>query len=702
MLATRDPYLGVIPGNLLFLAALLLAWYVFGRRSLALYRLMRLGGPDERTDDLGGRARVFLRDVLGQGRMFKDPYAGAMHAAIFWGFLVITIMSATFWVGGVLPQAPTWIVDQNPVFLVSLEAFELAVLVALGMAFWRRLALHPNRLTYNRDALLILGMIGVLMVSAFIAGASQVAYEPRPNDRFAFVSSALAPAFLGMAPGALLGTHVVAWWVHNLTLLYFLTYLPHSKHLHIVTSGPNVFLRSSRPRGELSYVDVEQEMEKEQPRLGVGEITDLSWKHILDTYTCTECGRCEAQCPASRTGKPLSPKKLILDLKDYTLEYGPQLARGINRDGELPADGRDPSASHEHTGARGNGSAPHARPRLVGDVILDDVLWDCTTCRACMQACPVYIEHVPKIVDMRRHLVMMENRFSPETQRLFDNLEASGNPWRFPALSRGEWASGLGIPVVGEDATVDDVDVLYWVGCAGSFDERNQKIARAFVSLCHQAGVKVGILGRQETCTGDPARRAGNEYLFQVLARQNVETMNTLGVKRIVATCPHCFNTLTNEYPRLAGRYEVVHHTQLLQDLVAQGRLKPEVAVDRRLTYHDPCYVGRYHDLYEQPRSVLGAVPGVQVQEVPGACRERGMCCGAGGARVFMEETRGRKINHLRLEQIEATQPQGVATACPYCVIMLEDATRTRGSYDDLPVLDISEVLLASLAKKKE
>ncbi len=683
MLATRDPYFGVIPGNLLFLLALVVAWVIFARRTALLYRLMRLGGPDERWDELGGRVRVFLRDVLGQGRMFNDPYAGIMHALIFWGFLVVTVMTATFWVGGVIPSAPTWVVDQNPVFLVTLETFQAAVLVALGLAFLRRLLLHPNRLTYNADALVILSLITILMVTAFLASATLIAYEPRGNDRFAYISVALAPLFAGLG-SSLLGAHIVSWWAHNLTVLAFLTYLPRSKHLHIITAPFNVFFRSARPKGQLSYVDIEKAFEQDSPRLGVGEITDLSWKHLLDLYTCTECGRCEAECPASRTGKPLSPKKLILDLKDYLLEHGPELG-AVN--GQA---------------ADGNGSVSHAtsttrQPRLVGDAIIDDVLWDCTTCRACVQVCPVYIEHVPKIVDMRRNLVLVENRFGQDWQRLFDNLEASGNPWRFPASTRGDWASGLGIPVVGQDVTVDEIDVLYWVGCAGSFDERNQAIARAFASLCQLAAVKVGILGAQETCTGDPARRAGNEYLFQLLARQNVETLNTLGIKRIVATCPHCFNTLLNEYPQLGGHYEVVHHSQFLAGLVAAGKLQPRQRVDQRLAYHDPCYLGRYNDLYDQPRSVVDVVPGLELREVEHASRERAMCCGAGGARVFVEETRGRRINHLRLEQLQATGSDGIATGCPYCVIMLEDATRTKGAYEELPVRDISEVLLASV-----
>ena len=670
VLATREPLLGVLPAPLVLLAAVLVAAGLFLAHSWRLYRLLRLGGADPRFDQPAARAWGFAIHVLGQGRLLTEPYSGVMHALIFWGFLVITVMTASMLLSGLLPGLELPFISRNPVLLVVVETFQALVLAALAMAFFRRLALRPRRLSYNADAYIVLSLITTLMVTAFLATSTLIAYETQPWDRWSYLSALLAPLWRGVDHDTLVTLHRLFWWGHVLTVLGFLAYLPHSKHLHIVTAPFNVWFRNLQPRGALPFRDVEAALEAERP-LGAGEITDFTWKDLLDTYTCTECGRCQDACPASRTGKPLSPKEVVLDLKRYLLSYGPDLA--------------------------GQG-----KPALVGDVITDDVLWDCTTCGACVQACPVFIDHVPKIVDMRRHLVMDQNRFGPDAQRLFDNLEASGNPWRFPRSTRAAWAAGLEIPVLGEDVGVEDVDLLYWVGCAGAHDERYQKVARTFAELMRQAGLRFAILGGRETCTGDPARRSGHEYLYQLLARQNVETLGALEVKRIVATCPHCFNTLKDEYPQLGGQYEVLHHSELLAQLVRDGRLRPGDRAPGQaattVTYHDPCYIGRYHELYDQPRDVLGALPGVTLREIPEHTRERAMCCGGGGARSFLEEKRGSRINHLRLQHAEAAQPDAVATSCPYCIMMLEDAARTQGKLEALPVRDIAELLAESLA----
>jgi Fe-S oxidoreductase/nitrate reductase gamma subunit len=708
--------------NALLALAIALGVGLFLRRSWHLYRLMRLGGPERRLDRPRERWWGVLTHVLGQGRLLSEPYSGLMHAMLFWGFLVVTVMTADMLLTGVVPGLSIPWVEQSPLFLVTLETFQALVLAGLAMAFFRRLVSRPRRLNYTWDALLILSLITALMLTAFLATSTQIALEARPWDRWSYVSSALAPLWGGLGPGELRGLNRAAWWLHVLTVLGFLSYLPWSKHLHIVTSAPNVWLRSTRPKGELPYLDVEAKLEVGEP-LGAGDVTDLTWKDHLDAYTCTECGRCEAECPASRTGKPLSPKWVILDLKHYLLERGPAL---------LPADAR------RLPGADAAAAAAERPPgrRMVGDAVTDPVLWDCTTCRACMEACPVFIEHVPKIVDMRRYLVMTENRFEPDARRLFENLEASGNPWRFPRATRGDWARELDVPVLGQNGlTVDDVDYLLWVGCAGAHDERYQKVMRTLVGLLRRAGQRFAILGRPETCTGDPARRAGHEYLYQLLARENVATLNELGVKRIVASCPHCFNTLKAEYPQLGGHYEVIHHTVLLARLLAEGKLplrgphpsplpegegtpsiplrvpgalwagRGEGAPPRgypagegplTITYHDPCYIGRYHDLYEQPRDLLRAVG--RLREMPGGCHHnRAMCCGAGGARAFMEEKRGSRINHLRLLQAMAAEPGAIATACPYCIMMLEDAARTKGLYDQVPVRDVGELLADAL-----
>jgi len=401
--------------------------------------------------------------------------------------------------------------------------------------------------------------------------------------------------------------------------------------------------------------------------------------------------------------------------------------------GALPAPGANGTADEASTAA--SPAVPDDAPaplQLVGDVITDAVLWDCTTCRACMEACPVFIEHVPKIIEMRRNLVLVESRFEPELQRLFDNLEAAGNPWRFPRSDRAQWASALEtpIPILGQDVTADEIDVLYWVGCAGSYDERNQKVARALATLLQSAGIRFAILGTRENCTGDPARRAGNEYLWQILAGENVATLNELGLgrseesgvdgtltpalsqgereqavpKTILASCPHCFNTLKDEYSQLGGMYTVRHHAEYLAELVQTGKLRPSVPLngDASVAYHDPCYLGRYQDIYDQPRAVLDAIPGLERKEVRAGCRNNAMCCGAGGAKIWFEEKRGTRINHLRMEHIQAENPDQVAVACPFCMIMLEDGARAKGVYETLPILDISEFLTNSLAAKAD
>ena len=684
MLATRDPFL-FLPGWLPLLVAILVAGFLFFRASHRLYRLLMLGAPDDRTSDAGARWLTFGQHVLAQGRLLTDTYSGWMHALIFWGFLVITIgtiemLGKGLWSGFYLP-----ILDRNPAFLLALDLFQLLVLVGVGMAFYRRLVWQPLRLSYTADAIVILSLIGGLMVTDFLADGFAIAVERHPSDAWSPVGSLLASAFAPLGAGLLLPLHKLFWWGHVLILLGFLAYLPSSKHLHIVTAPFNVWFRSARPRGQLSHIDIEKALETDAP-IGASEINHFTWKHLLDLYTCTECGRCEAACPASRTGKPLSPKKLILDLKHHLLERGPGLLAGAGAtNGTNGTDGAHAGAEAE------SGHGP-----MVGGIIADEVLWDCTTCRACMQACPVFIEHVPKIVDMRRNLVMVESRFGQGLQRLFDNLEASGNPWRFPRASRADWASGEAVPLMAE-ADQSDVEYLYWVGCAGSYDERNVRVAQTLSRLLKRAGVKFAILGPEEGCTGDPARRAGNEYLYQMLAQQNVETLNGHGVRKIIASCPHCFNTIASEYPQLGGQYEVIHHSQFLAELVAQGKLKPTREIESAIAYHDPCYLGRYQDIYDQPRELLRSIPGASVREIPKGCRENAMCCGAGGARAFVEEKRGKRINHLRVEQALEAEPSSIATGCPYCLMMLEDGARAKGVYDSVPVADVAEVLEQSL-----
>jgi Fe-S oxidoreductase len=662
---TIGPPIAVALVWLLTLGAVVL----FARSAGRLVRLLQAGQPDYRLDQAGRRLQTLLVDVFGHRRMFVWPYSGLLHLFIFWGFVVTVLGSAEHLLHGLIPAFQDWpLIGGWGLYRFSQDLFSWLVLVGVVMAVYQRTVRRPPRLSFNLDGMVILGLIAILMLSNLLIFGARIVLHPEPADFWMPASQLVARALAGLPPPAVEALYRVGWWTHVAVLLGFLVYLPVSKHLHIITAAPNSYLRSLRPKGDLHTIDIEKALENDEP-VGVSKIEQFTWKDLLDTYTCTECGRCQSECPASISGKELSPKYLILNLKDHLLHDEADRLLG-----------KIPSA---------DGTPEHAPKEMVGDVIHDQVLWDCVTCRACMDACPVFIEHVPKIVDMRRHLVMEASRILPEWQKMLDNVEASGNPWRFPRAQRGDWAKAAGIPTLTERP---DVEYLFWVGCAGSYDERNVKVSIALARLLERAGVSFAILGTAETCCGDPVRRVGNEYLFQLQAQQNVETLNSHQVRKIVTACPHCFNTVGTEYRALGGDYEVVHHVQLLQQLVAEGRLKPEERLDAAVAYHDPCYIGRYHDIYDPPREALKAIPGVELREME-RHRERAMCCGAGGGHAFCEERTGRRINHVRLEQALDVKPERVATACPYCLMMFEDATRAKDVDETLPVADVAEML---------
>ncbi len=664
--------IGPIPTVVILWVLTLGALALFARSAARLVRLLQAGQPENRLDYPLARLGTVVEHVFGHGRLLRRPYSGVLHFFIFWGFVILTIGTIEHFAEGLFPGFTLPLLGGWPPYLFSQDLFNVLVLVGVAMALYQRLVTRPPRLSLNEDALIILSLIGALMVCNLVASGARAALQPSPGDAWMPVSTAIAAAFAGLPRAAQEALYRVGWWGHALLVLGFLVYIPHSKHLHIITGLPNVYLRSSRPRGALSTLDIERRLENDEP-VGVSRIEQFSWKDLLDTYSCTECGRCQAECPASISGKELSPKYLILDLKDHLLhDEAPRLLAGRAAGG----DGSKAAVESTHK-------------EMVGGVIHDQVLWDCVTCRACMEACPVFIEHVPKIVDMRRHLVMEASRILPEFQKLFDNVEASGNPWRFPRASRADWAKGLGVPTLAEKP---DAEYLFWVGCAGSYDERNLKVSVALARLLERAGVSFAILGTEETCCGDPVRRVGNEYLYQLQAQQNVETLRRYGPKKIVTACPHCFNTLGTEYRDLGVEFEVVHHVQLLERLVAEGKLAPRERLEARLAYHDPCYLGRYHDVYDAPRAALRAIPGVELAEME-RHRDRAMCCGAGGGHAFCEERTGRRINHIRVEQALETRPARVATACPYCLMMFEDGTRAKDVYETMPVADVAELL---------
>jgi Fe-S oxidoreductase len=453
-----------------------------------------------------------------------------------------------------------------------------------------------------------------------------------------------------------------AWWIHNLVVLIFLNLLPLSKHFHIITGLPNVFFRKLEPTGTLSKMDLEN-----SERFGTSRIDQFNWKQVLDMYSCTECGRCASQCPATASGKPLAPRQLLLDLRDYLYEHQDEMIS---------------KRLHKSEGEVGE--------NIVGErLIHDDVLWSCTTCRACEDACPVMIEYVDKIVDMRRHLVQEEARFPTELTRTFKGMETQGNPWGLSAEKRMDWAEGIEVPLLAEK---QDAEYVYYVGCAGAFDDRNKKTTTSFAKLLLKAGVNFAVLGPEEPCNGETARRLGNEYLYQSMAQMAIETFNQYSVKKVIVNCPHCFNTIRNEFPQFGGNYEVVHAADLLNQLISSGKIPMKEYVGKRITYHDSCYYGRYNDIYESPREILGKIPGVQLQEMTRS-GNTAMCCGAGGGWMWMEEPRDKRVNQLRVAQALETNPDVVAVSCPFCTTMLTDGLKAKSVDEKVELLNIVELV---------
>ncbi len=644
--------------------------------------------------DLSRRLVGLIEYALIQRKMFRDPRAGLMHAGIFWGFVLLTIGTANIVVGGAIQAFLSAPVGGAIWTAVSAMQNMVAVIVLASIlwAFERRLISRPARLTYNRDALTILAMIGGVVASELLAQVVQFArYGDEPG---AFVAAALAAPLRGaLSQSALEVGFAVLWWGHIALVSAFLIYLPFSKHLHIATAFPNIWYRKLAKRGELPRMD----LEREDATFGLKSLQDLGWKDLLDGFTCTECGRCQAACPANATGKPLNPKAFIMGIREMSVEaeHGLDLIPNspIVRDtyglaGAVPA------------------AARMAAP-IVDAAIPYDAVWDCVTCGACVEACPVLIEHVDKIVGLRRNLVLEESRFPQELTGAFRGMEGQGNPWGQPASTRTDWTRGLpfAVPTVAALAAapggLDDLEVLYWVGCAAAFDERNKRVARAVATCLHAAGVRFAILGQEESCTGDPARRMGNDYVFQILAAGNVETLNRYGMgqRTIVTACPHCFNSIGNEYGQLGGSFSVVHHSVFLQGLLADGRLRVAddgAAATGSVTFHDSCYLARYNGVVAAPRDVLGSVPGLELREMEKSGRNT-FCCGAGGGRMWMEETRGTRINAERTRQALATGAETVATSCPFCMVMIKDgladAAADGSGSGVVSARDISEIL---------
>jgi Fe-S oxidoreductase/nitrate reductase gamma subunit len=658
--------------------------FTMARRLLPLMALRRV----ERTDRPVERMGALLRFGFGQKRLL-DPeefLPGLLHAALFAAFLVLALRTVTlfgigFSEGFHLPLlGPDSAAGRAYLFVKDIVVLA-AALAVLGF-LWRRLISRPDRITRSWEGTLILGFIlGLMVTEMMFDGAERMlAASGSPSfDPWAPAGSLASAVYsgLGLSAGtvALLGQ--AGFWIHLLLILVFLNFLPFGKHFHIITALPNVYLRSLPPASAaLRKLD----LEAENASYGTASAADLSWKEALDVYSCTECGRCQTFCPTYVTGKPLSHKEVNRALKHHLLE----------RAGDLVALSR--AATPEAREA-----ARAALPPVAGEVVAPETFWACTTCGWCETACPVLIENVPRLVDLRRQAVLVDAAMPDEAARVFKNIENQGNPWGIGSNRRTEWCEDLAIPRASEGG----FEVLFFVGCAGAFDDRQKKVSRAIVRILREAGVNFAILGEEETCTGDAARRLGNEYLFQMQAQANVERLDAYGVKKILTQCPHCFNAIQNEFPQFGGRYEVVHHTQLIAELAAQGRIRPGAAAEvagRKVTFHDPCYLARHNGVEDAPRRALRAA-GVDVEEMP-RNRRTGFCCGAGGGRMWLEEKLGTRVNQNRVDEAAATLGEGggvLATGCPFCLTMMKDGVAETGREDRLRVLDVAEIVASGL-----
>lgn len=672
---TREIYWN-ISGTFVMYLLLLPTVAVFAYGLWRRVRLWRIGKPDGRLDQIPRRLGLLFRHAVMQARLAQNPLAGFFHILFSWGFVLLFIGTLV-----VMIEADLRIPIMQGNFYLFFQSFTLDMVGALAMvgvatAWIRRSIFKPRALTaYQKapsimDDWVFLAHYLVIMWTGFFVEGIRIVVDQDPWGAwspFGYLHGQMLASFMSVP--AMLTLHKVLWWFHLAVAFSFVAYLPFSKMIHIFTGPTSIFFQDLKGKGELPLTN----LESETPVLGAASLWDFTWKDLADLDACTECGRCQENCPAYLTGKPLNPKALVLDLQRHLHEKGPLLA--------LAAMGgnRPPEQAIES--------------ELVGPVIEADALWACTSCRACMEVCPVYIEHVPKIMEMRRHQVMLQGEFPNELNQVFKNLERQGNPWGLGAHTRTKWTEGLNVPLLADNP---DAEYLFWPGCSGAFDQRGQKIVRSIVQLLETAGVSYAILGKEEKCTGDSARRAGNEMLFQQLAMENIETLKGYGVKKIITHCPHCLNTFVNDYRQMGFEVEVVHHTQLLDRLVKEGRLKPVAPVAATVAYHDSCYLGRYGGEYEAPRELLQAIPGVQIKEME-RNRATSMCCGAGGAQMWMEEHHGTRVNIDRTRQALATGAETVATNCPFCMTMMSDGVAAEDQTGNVQVLDVAEMLLKSV-----
>jgi Fe-S oxidoreductase len=619
---------------------------------LKIVRLVAAGRAENRLDHFWSRLSSAIAFTFGQSKVLRSPVAGAAHLAIFYGFLVICVGTVNMVWTSFLGRPFLPLITESAAFAWLLDVMAVLVIVGVLVSAYRRYVIHPPEVKNSISAGGVLATIFFLMVSLLGAEAAGSLLSPSPNAPP--LGALLGKALSGLNRDGLSLLYSASWWVHVLLVVGFLIYIPHSKHMHLIVCSINEFFRSLRPKGELTYANVDS-----TSFLGAGSFDQLSWKQLTDLFGCTECGRCQEFCPALRAGRPLEPRKVILDLKQGLL--------------------------HQKSGGNSHGSA-------VPDAIGRESIWSCTTCRACQEHCPVFIEHIDKIIEARRFLLESEGA-SPTLSKALESLTRLGNPMVLPPSERSVFLENLKVPVVNGQAP----EIVLWLGCAGTYTPVAQEAITALVKILKAAGVDFAILGQSERCCGDTARRVGEEGLFQELANYNIENLRRLGVKKVLTNCPHCYNTFKNEYPRLGATFSVVHHLEFIADLIAAKRIELSRPFDQAMTYHDPCYLGRYNDVYDLPRQILGKASTGDLLEM--SCnRETAVCCGGGGGQMYLESTSGARMNRLRFAEVEDLSVAMVATACPYCKTMMVDAAQYNGSGTKVRVKDVAEVVCDSMA----
>lgn len=695
----------------LTLAVLGYAFYLFYRAVYHRYLYTQLGAPTDFKALSKGKFKQFILEVFAQQKLLKDKKSGIMHIVIFYGFIILQLGALDIIVKG-LTNGKHIPFPAYDVFNLIQEITVISILIAMGYAAYRRYIEKLSRLKRGKKPSIVVIFIYSLMLSVLLCLTFEHLSHQLQFSWYTPVSSLLAGALSFVGPAAAKALFYVSWWAHLVILLAFLVYVPQSKHFHLISAPINLWFTRQTPVGKLSDLNLEDEHAES---FGVGAIEQFTKKQMFDFYACVECGRCTNVCPAASTGKALSPMHMITKLRDHLTEKGealtakkafaPAFAFGTNEahaftpaEQGLPYWSSQGITSIEPTmdwqlKSWAKAEKPVSELELIGDVMTEDEIWACTSCRNCEDQCPVGNEHVDKIIDMRRFLVLMQGSVPHEGQRALQNIERQGNPWGLNRNDRAAWTGdveGIAVPTVKDNP---NFEYLFFVGSMGSYDLRSRKISKSFVRLLTEANVNFAILGNEERNSGDTPRRMGNEMLFQELCQANIETFQKYNVQKIVTACPHTFNTFKNEYPAFGlENVEVLHHSELLDLLIKEGKLKATHPVQERITYHDSCYLGRYNNVYDQPRNVLRAIPGIELVE-PTRTRSNGMCCGAGGGMMWMEETAGKRVNVARTEQLLETNPTMVSSACPFCLTMIEDGTKLKEVDDKVKARDIAEIL---------